>query len=150
MDLIYTPRFYPLYPPVLEPAPQCLVNQEYQTLPETWPRRREIAGPASAAIRLYPSEPNCYGYLYRDIPVDTMYGNDLGAVTLVSGEDEKGKGLGTYPKRQYYHYQAYPFQNQYARELRMYRGDILPYPDIRNWQKYPVAIPGEKIGDWGF
>ena len=88
--------------------------------------------------------------MYRDIPVDTMYENDLGAVTLITGQDEQGNDLGTYPKRQYYQYQAYPFHNQYARELRLYRGEILPYPDIRNWQKYPVAIPGQKIGDWGF
>ncbi len=150
MNIIYTPRFYPLYPRNPVPSSQCLVNQEYQTLPETWPRRREIAGPASVAKKLYPSEPNCYGYLYRDIPVGTMYENDLGAVTQVTGQDENGNDLGTYAKRQYYHYQAYPFHNQYARELRLYRGEILPYPTIANWEQYPVTVPGQKIVDWGF
>ena len=149
MNIIYTPRFFQLYPQDPVPEPQCRVNQEYQTLPNTWPRKREIDGPASVAKRLYPSEPNCYPYMYRDVPVGTMYANDLGAVTMIQAQTDTGENLGTYPKRSYYQYKAYPLQNISSRELRHYRAEVLPRPDIRNWVSYPVAVPGQTFGDWG-
>ncbi len=102
MNLIYTPRFYQTYAPDPEPVRECGVVQEYQTLPRDWPRRHELDGPASVAKKLYPSTPNCYGYMYRDVPVGTLYDNDLSAVTVIGAEADSSGFRGVYPKRSTY------------------------------------------------
>jgi len=149
MNLTYTSRFYELYPTQPIPDEQCTINQSYQSLPEDWPRRHELAGPASVSRRLYPPTPNCYPSLYRDVPSGTLYDNDLGAVTLIRGKDPDGNDLGTYPKRSSYQYKPYPLTNMYAREMRRYRPEILPFPAIRSWTSYPVTTAASALGDWG-
>nr|QBK86781.1 MAG: uncharacterized protein LCMAC103_01130 [Marseillevirus LCMAC103] len=145
MNITYTPRQAQLYPHTrVDPA--CRVNQEYKTLPRGWPRRREFLGSSATAIHIYDKEPNSYPAMYRYVPVDTMYENDLGSVTQVAGVTPENRAVGPYLKRHTYHFRAYPFHHHYARELRTYSDQILPYPDIRNWTKYPVITPGGSTG----
>ncbi len=141
MNLTYTSNVRQLYPRDPIPESKCDVNQRFKTLPRGWPRRRELAGPASMARHLYPKAPNCYPYMYRDVPINTLYGHDFGEVSLVTGETAEGEVLGPYEKRLTYHFRAYPFHHFYARELRATSDEILPYPDIRNWTRYPVVTP---------
>ncbi len=148
MNITYTPRQYQLYPenPTVDRA--CRVNQTYKTLPASWPRRRELLGSSATAIHLYSDVPNYYPTMYRHVPVGTMYENDLDSVTLVTGKTPEGRMAGPQAKRNTFHFRAYPFHHHYARELRTYSDQILPYPDIRNWTKYPVVTPGGGAGGW--
>lgn len=99
-----------------------------------WPTTCEMAGPAS--IRHLYSGPNHYPNMYRQRPVGTMYGADLGE-------------LGFGGKRETYHFKAYPLTHRYAREIIQYRGDVLPEPNIKSWQENPVVLSTSDWGSWG-
>ena len=137
------------YPQQPKWHPECqLEEQFYKTLPEDpdnpaarWPRRREIAGPASVK-HLYTGEPNYYPYQIRYVPEGTMYESDLTT-----------RDIG--PRRFSFHYKAYPLTHRYAREVNKYlqhpdgKIHMLPYPDIRRWSNPVVVHDYDSWGGWG-
>lgn len=141
----------------------ALPQQFYKTLPETpeagvvWPRRRDVAGPASVK-HLYTDIPHYYPNQIRYTPEGTMYEHDLTT-----------RDIG--PRRFSFHYKAYPFTHRYAREVNSYlewgpgagadpgapgapdgkEGKIvmMPYPDVRRWSKPVVVTDAARWGGWG-
>lgn len=105
----------------------CGVNELYKTLPhpETYPWEVTAAGPASIK-HLYTGVPNWYPIQKIARPVGTMYEHEFEEVTPI------------FNKRLSYHWKVYPFQHRHAREVRVYKDQILPYMDNRNWTRHAV------------
>lgn len=123
----------PYYPKQPGFAPDCGINEIYQSLPSSSPHspttwESTAVGPSSIK-HLYTGIPNWYPYRRITRPTGTMYEHDY------SQFHESGVGRG---KRISYQYKVYPFTNRNARETRVYADYILPYMDYRNWTKHPV------------
>lgn len=110
---------YPTQPPYCS---TCDLNTRYKTLPNGWPMNVTIKN--STLKSLY-SGPLYYPYQYLYYPVDTMYREQFYEAD--------------YPGQlKHYHFQAYPLTDRYVREVREYRGDMLPYPSLVAWSEKPV------------
>lgn len=145
----------------LQRGPSCGTNLLVKTLPggskaayeqsrQHWPRRREIAGPASVGKNIYGqpdpagSKQAVFPYEYRYVPEGTMYEN----ADRLRQYDQGGKLIS-------YGFRAYPFHHRYVREVETYITDkdnrpiILPYPTMLRWGKPARPVGDGRWGGWG-
>ncbi len=108
----------------------CGVNEIYKTLPAKtrdgtpWPWERIASGPSSIK-HIYTGIPNWYPIRRINRPVGTMYESDFGLYEA-------------FGKRSSYHWKAYPLTHRNAREVRVYKDEILPYMDNESWTRHPI------------
>lgn len=117
-----------------------------------WPRRVEIAGPASIGKNIYgvfekkvPGERAKFPPLKRYVPEGTLYAHQ----EQLRQYDDSGKLVSA-------GFLAYPFHHRFVREVETYvpRKDrkgivILPYPSMLRWGKAPAPVGDGKWGGWG-
>ena len=123
--------YYVRYPTQPGYDPNCAVNQDYDTLPNTWPRHHTVLGPATLK-KLYTGVPNYYPPQGLSVPIGTMYDIDTGKFAPDG-------------RRVSYGAQFYPFSNRMIREIRPYSGETLPVPQLFQMTHYHTV----KEGTWG-
>jgi hypothetical protein len=123
--------YYTAYPKQKDYDPSCPVNIAIDTLPDSWPRKTMLWGPASLK-HLYTGVPNYYPYQKIEIPIGTMYDTDSSA-------------FGPHGERIHYGSKLYPYHAFSPREVREYSDWYLPVPDMRDMTKVPIS----REGYWG-
>jgi hypothetical protein len=119
-----------LYPPQPTYSPECTSNVDWDTLPNRYPARRTILGPASLK-HLYRG-PQYYPPQTMVVPKDTLYGFDNSVYNPGGARRTYGTLL-------------YPFTNRSPREVIEYADGIIPMPAVQQWTKYPTLHDGA----WG-
>ena len=115
---------YPEQPPY---DPNCDINVDYETLPNSWPRMATVMGPRSMH-QIYTGVPQYYPPQWFSRPIGTMYDHDLSS-------------FGPYNKRETYGFKAYPYHHHSPREIRVY-GKILPTLKLQEETVYTTQMDG--------